>query len=273
MPWHPCASARASEDLRMQADRCGKLWLPRENGGGRACRRAVCCGSAVGRRPRLLRPRPHGDPPRRAGPAQPPAIGLRCSISSGRADGRGRTRREASPDRCPGPRMCSHVNWALRSRRCATRRARVCSPSWLHSADVIDVDVDLREVRGQAGVDVLCALLRAIGRRLGKPVLMSRVRPRPPRARLRTGGRPRGAAGGPALRRSAEMTPGTAASSPGRRAGHQSRAAARSRSRTAVTGARASAPARATRKPVLIGGSSGVSNSTRAPDANSASQR
>ncbi|MEV6071611.1 hypothetical protein AB0L82_34150 [Nocardia sp. NPDC052001] len=36
----------------------------------------------------------------------------------------------------------------------------------------IDFDVDLRQLQGQAGVDVLCDVLCAIGRRLGKPVLM-----------------------------------------------------------------------------------------------------
>ncbi|MBA2811260.1 hypothetical protein E0500_028635 [Streptomyces sp. KM273126] len=37
----------------------------------------------------------------------------------------------------------------------------------------IDFDVDLRELQDQMGVDVLCRLLRAIGRRLGKPVLVT----------------------------------------------------------------------------------------------------
>ncbi|MEU9161365.1 hypothetical protein AB0D29_13985 [Streptomyces sp. NPDC048424] len=41
------------------------------------------------------------------------------------------------------------------------------------SADEIDFDVDLRELQGQGGVDVLCGFLVAIGRRLGKPVLMT----------------------------------------------------------------------------------------------------
>ncbi|GJF33030.1 hypothetical protein KNE206_57300 [Kitasatospora sp. NE20-6] len=41
------------------------------------------------------------------------------------------------------------------------------------SADEIDFDVDLRELQGQAGADTLCGLLRAIGRRLGKPVAMA----------------------------------------------------------------------------------------------------
>ncbi|MES9602972.1 MULTISPECIES: hypothetical protein [Actinomadura] len=41
------------------------------------------------------------------------------------------------------------------------------------SAEEIDFDVDLRELRGQAGVDVLCRFLTAVGRRLGKPVVMT----------------------------------------------------------------------------------------------------
>ncbi|WP_245655311.1 hypothetical protein [Nocardia coubleae] len=43
----------------------------------------------------------------------------------------------------------------------------------LWSATEIDFDVDLRQLQGQAGVDTLCAFLCAVGRRLGKPVLMS----------------------------------------------------------------------------------------------------
>ncbi|MFI2304040.1 hypothetical protein ACH5AL_35225 [Actinacidiphila glaucinigra] len=35
----------------------------------------------------------------------------------------------------------------------------------LLSADEVGFDVDLRELRGQRGVDVLCAFLRAVGRR------------------------------------------------------------------------------------------------------------
>ncbi|MCP9956867.1 hypothetical protein [Streptomyces sudanensis] len=42
-----------------------------------------------------------------------------------------------------------------------------------YEAGSIDFDVDLRELQGQHGVDVLCRLLRVIGRRLGKPVLLS----------------------------------------------------------------------------------------------------
>ncbi|MEW2708381.1 hypothetical protein AB0948_25710 [Streptomyces koyangensis] len=41
-----------------------------------------------------------------------------------------------------------------------------------HSAEEIDFDVDLRELQGQGRLDVLCDFLTAIGRRLGKPVLM-----------------------------------------------------------------------------------------------------
>ena len=41
------------------------------------------------------------------------------------------------------------------------------------SVDEIDFDVDLRELQGQGGVDVLCGFLGAIGRRLGKPVRMT----------------------------------------------------------------------------------------------------
>ncbi|GAB2560212.1 hypothetical protein [Nocardia heshunensis] len=35
-----------------------------------------------------------------------------------------------------------------------------------------EIDFDLRELQSQAGVDILCDFLHAIGRRLGKPVLM-----------------------------------------------------------------------------------------------------
>ncbi|MEU2396115.1 hypothetical protein [Streptomyces sp. NPDC007369] len=41
-----------------------------------------------------------------------------------------------------------------------------------HAAEEIDFDVDLRELQGQERLDVLCGFPRAIGRRLGKPVLM-----------------------------------------------------------------------------------------------------
>ncbi|ANP48218.1 hypothetical protein J2Z21_003807 [Streptomyces griseochromogenes] len=41
-----------------------------------------------------------------------------------------------------------------------------------HAAEEIDFDIDLREVQGQERLDVLCGFIAAIGRRLGKPVLM-----------------------------------------------------------------------------------------------------
>jgi hypothetical protein len=41
------------------------------------------------------------------------------------------------------------------------------------SEELIDFDIDLRELQGQAGVDTLCAFLGAIGRRLSKPVTMT----------------------------------------------------------------------------------------------------
>ncbi|MFB7270760.1 hypothetical protein [Streptomyces sp. NPDC056244] len=41
-----------------------------------------------------------------------------------------------------------------------------------HADDEVDFDVDLRELQGQDRLDVFCGLLREIGRRLGKPVLM-----------------------------------------------------------------------------------------------------
>ncbi|NRQ34512.1 hypothetical protein HII36_22060 [Nonomuraea sp. NN258] len=43
----------------------------------------------------------------------------------------------------------------------------------LMSDTEIDFDVDLRELQGQEGVDILCDFLRAIGSELGKPVLMT----------------------------------------------------------------------------------------------------
>ncbi|MET7686655.1 hypothetical protein ABZT06_01450 [Streptomyces sp. NPDC005483] len=42
-----------------------------------------------------------------------------------------------------------------------------------YEVGTIDFDVDLRELQGQTGVDALCLLLRAVGRRLGKPVLLT----------------------------------------------------------------------------------------------------
>ncbi|AWL32915.1 hypothetical protein ACFWQ9_03615 [Streptomyces albidoflavus] len=41
-----------------------------------------------------------------------------------------------------------------------------------YSVEEIDFDVDLRELQGQDRLDVLCGFLTAIGRRLGKPVVM-----------------------------------------------------------------------------------------------------
>ncbi len=41
-----------------------------------------------------------------------------------------------------------------------------------YSAKQIDLDVDLRELQGQEQLDVFCGFLTAIGRWLGKPVLM-----------------------------------------------------------------------------------------------------
>ncbi len=42
----------------------------------------------------------------------------------------------------------------------------------LYSVDQIDFDIDLRQLQGQQGLDCLCDFLGAIGRRLGKPVVM-----------------------------------------------------------------------------------------------------
>ncbi|MEV0342204.1 hypothetical protein AB0H49_24570 [Nocardia sp. NPDC050713] len=42
-----------------------------------------------------------------------------------------------------------------------------------YSADEIDFDVDLRELQGQDRLDILCDFLSAVGRRLGKPVIMT----------------------------------------------------------------------------------------------------
>lgn len=36
----------------------------------------------------------------------------------------------------------------------------------------VDFDIDVREIRGQEELDALCGFLGAIGRRLGRPVLM-----------------------------------------------------------------------------------------------------
>ncbi|MEV0725512.1 hypothetical protein AB0I37_22360 [Micromonospora purpureochromogenes] len=44
---------------------------------------------------------------------------------------------------------------------------------WLYAAVEIDFDINLRELQGQERLDLLCGFLALIGRRLGKPVLMS----------------------------------------------------------------------------------------------------
>ncbi|MEH0984605.1 hypothetical protein [Micromonospora sp. CPCC 205556] len=44
---------------------------------------------------------------------------------------------------------------------------------WPYSAVEIDFDIDLRELQGQERLDMLCGFFAAIGRRLGKPVLMA----------------------------------------------------------------------------------------------------
>jgi hypothetical protein len=41
-----------------------------------------------------------------------------------------------------------------------------------HSPEAIDFDIDLRELQGQQRLDLFCAFLTAIGRRLSKPELM-----------------------------------------------------------------------------------------------------
>ena len=43
----------------------------------------------------------------------------------------------------------------------------------LYAETEISFDVDLRKLQGQQGADTLCAVLMAIGGRLGKPVLMT----------------------------------------------------------------------------------------------------
>ncbi|MFD4323395.1 hypothetical protein ACFWQC_02090 [Nocardioides sp. NPDC058538] len=44
---------------------------------------------------------------------------------------------------------------------------------WFLDPSQIDFDVDLRELQGQHGADILCAFLRTMGRELRKPVLMT----------------------------------------------------------------------------------------------------
>jgi hypothetical protein len=43
---------------------------------------------------------------------------------------------------------------------------------WLHTPEQIDFDVDLREIQGPDPLDAFCDLLKVIGRRLGKRVMM-----------------------------------------------------------------------------------------------------
>lgn len=43
----------------------------------------------------------------------------------------------------------------------------------LHGAAQIDFDVDLRELQGQQRLDVLCWFMRAVGRKVGKRVVMT----------------------------------------------------------------------------------------------------
>ena len=52
-----------------------------------------------------------------------------------------------------------------------TREVMAIFRPWV--VEQIDFDVDLRELQGQERLDVLCGLMRAVGRRLGKPVLLS----------------------------------------------------------------------------------------------------
>ncbi|MEU4829656.1 hypothetical protein [Streptosporangium sp. NPDC023615] len=42
-----------------------------------------------------------------------------------------------------------------------------------YADETIDFDIDLRELQGQQQLNLLCGFLRAIGRHLGKPVLMT----------------------------------------------------------------------------------------------------
>lgn len=42
-----------------------------------------------------------------------------------------------------------------------------------YAVEQIDFDVDLRELQGQQRLDVLCQFMRAVGRKLGKPVVMT----------------------------------------------------------------------------------------------------
>ena len=45
--------------------------------------------------------------------------------------------------------------------------------TWTSDGSAIDFDIDVTEIQGQERLDVLCQFLTAIGREMGKPVLMS----------------------------------------------------------------------------------------------------
>lgn len=62
----------------------------------------------------------------------------------------------------------------MSSRVCVSGRAPdVLAIFWFLAEDTIDFDVDLRELQGQERLDLLCEFFTAVGRRLGKSVLMS----------------------------------------------------------------------------------------------------
>ncbi|MES9537912.1 hypothetical protein [Actinomadura sp. NPDC000600] len=44
---------------------------------------------------------------------------------------------------------------------------------WPYDVTSIDFDIDLREIQGQERLDLLCRVLRTLGRRLSKPVVMT----------------------------------------------------------------------------------------------------
>ncbi|MEV0133709.1 hypothetical protein AB0H83_35255 [Dactylosporangium sp. NPDC050688] len=44
---------------------------------------------------------------------------------------------------------------------------------WMYAVEQVDFDVDLRELQGQDRLDLLCGFLRALGRTLGKPVVLT----------------------------------------------------------------------------------------------------
>ncbi len=55
---------------------------------------------------------------------------------------------------------------------CVWLQAEVLAIFRFYSAEAIDFDINLRELQGQERLDLFCEFLTAIGRRLGKPVLM-----------------------------------------------------------------------------------------------------